>query len=144
AAADILFVPSKTESFGLTAAEGLLFGCPIVSTGVGGLKEFLVNKTSSSMKDGYNSYLFNLLDETNIKLSINEMKAALNNSINDLKILNNNLIEKEIFIRDLIKGALRLGWNRPGGPVEMYTRTYRMALLKLRKNIDHVETLLSG
>ncbi|CAI2175593.1 19954_t:CDS:2 [Funneliformis geosporum] len=143
AAADILFVPSKTESFGLTAAEGLLFGCPIVSTGVGGLKEFLVNKTSLSMKDGYNSYLFNLLDETNIKLSINDMKAALNNSINDLKVLNNNPIEKEVFIRDLMKGALKLGWNRPGGPIEMYIRAYRMALLKIRNDIDHVETLLS-
>ncbi|RIA93722.1 Glycosyltransferase Family 5 protein [Glomus cerebriforme] len=143
AAADILFVPSKSESSGLTAAEGLLFGCSIVGTEVGGLKEFLVNKTSMSMKGGYNSYLFNLIDEKNVELSINEMKTALNNSINDLIRLNSNLVEKEILIRNLVKDALRLGWDRPDGPLEKYIRVYRMALLKLRKGFDKIETLIS-
>jgi glycosyltransferase involved in cell wall biosynthesis len=44
-AADIVLVPSKTESFGLVAAEGLLFGSVVVSSGVGGLQEFLRSRT---------------------------------------------------------------------------------------------------
>ena len=42
AAADIVFVPSKTEAFGLVAAEGLAYGALVVTTGVGGLRDFLV------------------------------------------------------------------------------------------------------
>ncbi|EXX59743.1 hypothetical protein RhiirA1_528430 [Rhizophagus irregularis] len=133
-AADILFVPSKTESFGLmAAAEGLLFGSPIVSIGSEKLKEYLVNKTNMN---NYNSYLYNLKDENNSELSINEMKIALNNSVDDMIRLNNNPIEKEIFIRKIIKDALKLGWNRPGGPIEEYIKVYRTALLKLRKKLN--------
>ncbi|KAG0096286.1 hypothetical protein BGZ93_004752 [Podila epicladia] len=43
-AADFLLVPSRTESFGLVAAEGLLFGATIISSGVGGLSEFLIDR----------------------------------------------------------------------------------------------------
>ena len=48
AASDISLVPSLEESFGLVAMEALLFGQPVVSTGVGGLSQFLkpfTNKT---------------------------------------------------------------------------------------------------
>ncbi|KAM0788569.1 hypothetical protein ACM66B_001693 [Microbotryomycetes sp. NB124-2] len=40
-ASDFAFVPSFSEAFGLVAAEGLLFGAEVISTGVGGLVEFL-------------------------------------------------------------------------------------------------------
>ncbi|KAF9383364.1 hypothetical protein CPB97_006532 [Podila verticillata] len=43
-AADFLLVPSRTESFGLVAAEGLLFGATVISSGVGGLSEFLIDR----------------------------------------------------------------------------------------------------
>ncbi|KAF9414355.1 hypothetical protein BGZ94_000423, partial [Podila epigama] len=43
-AADFLLVPSITENFGLVAAEGLLFGSAVISSGVGGLSEFLVDR----------------------------------------------------------------------------------------------------
>ncbi|KAI8057820.1 hypothetical protein BDF22DRAFT_772392 [Syncephalis plumigaleata] len=54
-AADFAFVPSRTESFGLVAAEGLLFGAAVISTGVGGLREFLVDRPvlSSSKPSPY-------------------------------------------------------------------------------------------
>ncbi|GJN87520.1 hypothetical protein Rhopal_000471-T1 [Rhodotorula paludigena] len=42
-ASDVAFVPSLSEAFGLVAAEALLFGMPVLSTGVGGLREFLVS-----------------------------------------------------------------------------------------------------
>jgi glycogen synthase len=48
AAADVVLVPSKTEAFGLVAAEGLAFGALVVTTGVGGLRDFLVRGRASA------------------------------------------------------------------------------------------------
>ncbi|CAG8787958.1 5779_t:CDS:1, partial [Racocetra persica] len=138
AAADVQFVPSLTESFGLVAAEGLLFGATVVSTGVGGLREFLVNKSTDNITDRYNSYLFELVglvDKTYIIHSVEGMKRALTAVINDYKRLNDNLHEKEIFIRDLIKDALKLSWNRPQGPLEQYLKVYNLAIKSRRKKI---------
>ncbi|BGP23528.1 hypothetical protein JCM10295v2_002426 [Rhodotorula toruloides] len=67
-AADFAFVPSLSEAFGLVAAEALLFGMKVVSTGVGGLVEFLVPMTEREEEDKEeeegvargNSYLFEL------------------------------------------------------------------------------------
>ncbi|GBC08720.1 hypothetical protein RclHR1_08340006 [Rhizophagus clarus] len=137
AASDILFVPSLTESSGLVAAEGLLFGMPIISTGVGGLKEFLVNKTEKDdIKNDYNSYLFELVDDLIISLSFDNMKLAIIEAINDWKRMNNDIREKEIFLRKLIKDAFKLSWNRPEGPVEHYLKIYRMAMLQIHDKLE--------
>ncbi|CAG8599886.1 2803_t:CDS:2, partial [Scutellospora calospora] len=122
ATADVQFVPSLTESFGLVAAEGLLFGAPVVSTGVGGLKEFLIDKSKSTITDRYNSYLFELVDGLYNDNSVEGMKKALTDVVNDYRRLKDNLHEKEIFIRDLIKDALELSWDRPEGPIEQYSK----------------------
>ncbi|RIB05636.1 Glycosyltransferase Family 5 protein [Gigaspora rosea] len=124
AAADIQFVPSFTESFGLIAVKGLLFGATVVSTGVEGLKKFLVNKSESNIK--HNSYLFELVNGHYNDPSVEGMKRALTAVINDYKQLNNSLHEKEIIIRDLIKDALKLNWNRPEGPFEQYFNVYNL------------------
>ncbi|CAG8636824.1 23687_t:CDS:2 [Cetraspora pellucida] len=126
AAADVQFVPSFTESFGLVAVEGLLFGATVVSTGVGGLKEFLVNKSIDNITDRYNSYLFELVDQKYSVNSAEGLKRALTAVINDYNRLNDNLHEKEIFIRDLIKDALKLSWNRPQGPLEQYFKKCKL------------------
>jgi glycogen synthase len=139
AASDILFMPSLTESFGLAAAESLLFGMPIVSTGVGGLKEFLVNKTKNdddNIKIDYNSYLFELVDDLIISLSFDNVKLALSEAINDWKRMNTDIREKEIFLRKLIKDAFKLNWNRPEGPAEQYLKIYRMAMLQIHDKLD--------
>ncbi|PWW21396.1 hypothetical protein JD79_00525 [Geodermatophilus normandii] len=41
AAADVVLVPSRVESFGLAAVEALLLGRPVVATRIGGLPEVL-------------------------------------------------------------------------------------------------------
>ena len=43
AAANILLVPSRFETFGLTALEAMLFGVPVVTRPVGGLPEVVEN-----------------------------------------------------------------------------------------------------
>lgn len=72
-ASDIAFVPSLSEAFGLVAAEALLFGMPVLSTGVGGLREFLtpINPAEreppiDAARPGTgNSYLFDLFPDRN-------------------------------------------------------------------------------
>lgn len=41
ALADVVAVPSRTESFGLVALEALASGTPVVTTGVGGLRDII-------------------------------------------------------------------------------------------------------
>ncbi|CAI2165219.1 7177_t:CDS:2 [Funneliformis geosporum] len=137
-ASDILFMPSLMENFGLVAAEGLLFGAPVVSSSVGGLKEFLVNKTKDDdkIKIDYNSYLFELLDNQIIGLSLDNMKLALLEAINDWKRMSKDIRIREIFLRKLIKDAFKLSWNRFEGPVEQYLKVYRKAMLQVRDKLE--------
>ena len=48
-AADFAFVPSYQESFGLVAAEALLFGARPLSTAAGGMREFLRDNDNASV-----------------------------------------------------------------------------------------------
>lgn len=43
---DILLMPSRSEGFGLTAIEGMAYGCVVVASNVGGLPEVIKNKES--------------------------------------------------------------------------------------------------
>ena len=43
ASADLVLLPSETESFGLSALEGLASGVPVIATNVGGLPEVVRN-----------------------------------------------------------------------------------------------------
>ena len=138
-ARDIAFVPSFSEAFGLVAAEGLLFGMPVVSTGVGGLREFL-HPMSVHSNIG-NSYLFGLkgtgIGEVGeggdlgvaAEYSRPEMEAlqpaiqACLRSV-DQAILDWNMrmegewLVREKFTRGLVEAALELKWSRDQGPVE--------------------------
>lgn len=138
-ASDIAFMPSFSEAFGLVAAEGLLFGMPVVSTGVGGLREFL-HPMSSRSKAG-NSYLFGLKG-TGIgedgeagdlgvaaEYSRPEMEAlrpaieaclrSVDQAILDWKMrMEGEWLIREKFTRLLVEAALELKWSRDQGPVE--------------------------
>jgi glycosyltransferase involved in cell wall biosynthesis len=41
---DVVVVPSRQESFGVTAVEGSACGCPIIASNVGGLPEVVINR----------------------------------------------------------------------------------------------------
>ncbi|CAG8492856.1 1399_t:CDS:1 [Diversispora eburnea] len=144
-ATDLKFVPSLTKSFRLIAAEGLLFGSSIISTDIGDLSEFLINKSSKYMIEGYNSYLFKLVNDKDnnknneryqlVQRSIEGLKIVLTMALEDYIRLKNNLQEKEIFIRNLIKDALKLSWNRKDGPLNQYTKAYSLAMSIEQKNL---------
>jgi glycogen synthase len=143
-ASDFSFVPSFTESFGLVAAEGMLFGMGVISSGVGGLVEFLKPMTED-LKHG-NSYLFDALgDESrsgNVPIAEKPVKAdgpegrnklglveagircwnQVERAIRDWnEMLNPNLdsswVNKESFVRRMVGQALDLSWDREQGPV---------------------------
>ncbi|KAI8384909.1 uncharacterized protein BYT42DRAFT_564029 [Radiomyces spectabilis] len=144
AAADIAFVPSETESFGLVAAEGLLFGSSVLSTGAGGLGEFLTDRpamanddmtttqrnvyihrdkiskqTTITSYENYNAYLF---DVSSLEMAIRD--AAL-----DFKRNSENKMLREEYVLRMIQSAMTLGWDRHQGPVDEYCRVYELALI---------------
>ncbi|KAF9909975.1 hypothetical protein EC991_007594 [Linnemannia zychae] len=152
AAADFLFVPSLTESFGLVAAEGLLFGSTVISSGVGGLSEFLVDRPNAADKrqqmeqaeaererkfmpldqqvaevpreERFNSYLFDAFaNDAHIQLT-----TAINDAIAGWKQLQRRPEEHEQFLIRLVKSAKAMGWDRAGGPVDQYRALYEIAL----------------
>ncbi|KAF9333161.1 hypothetical protein BG006_003931 [Podila minutissima] len=148
-AADFLFVPSLTESFGLVAAEGLLFGSTVISSAVGGLSEFLIDRGSVDVatkqikydqdmqrlrskqctvgalqKEQHNSYFFNAfaLD------AHSQLSRAIDDALQDWRILRSTPIEHEKFLTTLVARALSMAWDRPDGPVAEYRAVYEIAL----------------
>ncbi|KAG0172776.1 hypothetical protein DFQ28_002937 [Apophysomyces sp. BC1034] len=148
AAADFIFVPSLTESFGLVAVEGLVFGAPVISTGVGGLKEFLIDRPPAAgnwtepvrrihitrhkqthvptvtSREVYNAYLFNpkTLGDAIRDAAIDYRRNTLSKAL------------KEEFSLRMIQSALELGWDRDNqqGPMYDYNRVYEIALANRR------------
>ena len=52
-AADVLVVPSRSESFGLVAAEAQASGLPVVAANVGGLRYVIRDGTTGVLVDGW-------------------------------------------------------------------------------------------
>ncbi|KAF9187926.1 hypothetical protein BGZ51_000946 [Haplosporangium sp. Z 767] len=155
AAADFLLVPSVTESFGLVAVEGLLFGSTVISSGVGGLSEFLVDRpnpndkrqqlgqeadrdrqfapkeqplTVSERQEQFNSYLFDAFATD----AHSQLATAIGDALSKWKQLQRSAHEHEEFLTRLVTSALSMGWDRAGGPVDQYRALYEIAL----NNID--------
>ncbi|KAI8144093.1 hypothetical protein BJV82DRAFT_513596 [Fennellomyces sp. T-0311] len=127
AAADFAFVPSLTESFGLVAAEGLLFGSPVISTGAGGLKEFLIDRPREDRNnEHYNAYLF---EPTTLGEAIADAAA-------DYKRNKESKVRREEFILRMTRSAFALGWDRGHrqGPVYEYMQAYNIAMAERRTN----------
>ncbi|GAA6031769.1 hypothetical protein JCM8097_001980 [Rhodosporidiobolus ruineniae] len=163
-ASDVAVVPSLSEAFGLVAAEGLLFGMPVLTTGVGGLREFLVPLSASGGQDDRgNAYLFDLFPpssavdkpdtqgaEADYSRSAQDVRpsdeqleparAALRlqtrRAIRDWEMWRDGSWEsRERFARRMVAGALELKWNREKGPVEEYVRVYDLALTTRRRRL---------
>lgn len=113
AGADFLFLPTYSESFGLVAIEGLMFGSAIVSSGAGGLREFLVDRDTSSL---YNAFLFDVNevrkdDEPNPVSNEATLFHAVHVALQALRELS-RVGKLDLFRNRLILAALKLGWDR--------------------------------
>ncbi|KAI8373259.1 hypothetical protein BD560DRAFT_489189 [Blakeslea trispora] len=136
AAADFVYVPSVTESFGLVAAEGLMFGASVLSTGTGGLSEFLIDRSvddyapsqvvsSYAIESRYlsNAYLF---DGSADRLAIAIERAAA-----DYEHIRQSSVLHEAYVLRMMLSAYSLGWERSGeeqGPVYDYLRVYQQVI----------------
>ncbi|KAK4702048.1 hypothetical protein P7C70_g4172, partial [Phenoliferia sp. Uapishka_3] len=148
-ASDFSLVPSFSEAFGLVAAEGMLFGMPVISTSVGGLSEFLI--PIEHMKYGGNAYTFNLfgregqggedlgVSAENSRVGMDQLREAIEGceiaverAISDWRVRmdgeQTEWVDKEMFVRGLVADALKLKWSREKGPIEEYVRVYDLAL----------------
>jgi D-inositol-3-phosphate glycosyltransferase len=84
-AADLVCVPSYSESFGLVALEAQACGTPVVATAVGGLRTAVADGISGSLVDGHDpkawsAVLSRLLSDPShrIELSFGALKHAAN------------------------------------------------------------------
>ncbi|KAI8881425.1 glycosyltransferase family 5 protein [Backusella circina FSU 941] len=122
AAADFVYVPSITESFGLVAAEGLLFGSSVISTGAGGLREFLVDGVDSN-NNQYNSYLFD---------DLTTLSTAISQASTDYNTMRRDDLVHEAYVLRMMQSAFALGWSRQGGehkgPIYDYLRVYQKSM----------------
>ena len=57
-AADLVAMPSRSESFGLVAAEAQACGTPVVATGVGGLRTVVADRRSGALVRGHDPALW--------------------------------------------------------------------------------------
>ncbi|KAK4512076.1 uncharacterized protein ATC70_013319 [Mucor velutinosus] len=144
AAADFVYVPSVTESFGLVAAEGLLFGSSVISTGTGGLAEFLVDRQLDSEAPSeivseqlveshyrFNAYLFDALATTGDK----QLSQAIMRAATDYERMRGIPALHETYVLRMMLSAYSLGWERAGpeqGPVYDYLRIYQQAIYDRR------------
>ncbi|GAA6001992.1 hypothetical protein JCM10207_003028 [Rhodosporidiobolus poonsookiae] len=161
-ASDVAVVPSLSEAFGLVAAEGLLFGMPVLSTGVGGLREFLVpfSPEDAAVSARGNAYLFDLFPQRSTPATqgaeddysqpahdVRPGEAQLAPARVQLRKVTERAMrdwaaradaeweDAETFTRRMVADALRLKWNREQGPVEEYVRVYDLALTTRRRRL---------
>ncbi|KAK4053516.1 hypothetical protein OIV83_001684 [Microbotryomycetes sp. JL201] len=160
-ASDFAFVPSFSEAFGLVAAEGLLFGAEVISTGVGGLVEFLrpVRDEGRRLPSG-NARVFQLYDGVGprggsgtaggqlslradqarpgrdlLQPAFERCRHTVGDAIKAWRSRRDwSWTERETWIRSLVADALALRWDRPSGPVEEYARIYHRAILNRRRS----------
>ncbi|CAO3594627.1 unnamed protein product [Absidia cylindrospora] len=154
AAADFVFVPSQTESFGLVAAEGLMFGASVISTGVGGLQEFLTDRPETAMVQDSNdgAWIPAYPQPRDIRLVRDKktkrptvtsretynaylfntkdgLSEAIRDAMLDYKRLLASKALREEYILRMMTSAMALGWDRQGkGPVHEYQSVYALAL----------------
>lgn len=163
-AADFVFVPSQTDTMGLAAAEGLLFGASVISSGAGGMGEYLVDRPEAAWTDAeptrdihiirdkqtkvptvtsseyYNAYLF----------QPTTLEAAVQDAAADYQRINRSKVLREEYVLRMIRASFSLGWERGAfhGPVHEYRRLYEIAMAdrqlpQLRSHeVDEEETLL--
>ncbi|BGO90360.1 hypothetical protein JCM10020v2_001999 [Rhodotorula toruloides] len=118
-ASDFAFVPSLSEAFGLVAAEALLFGMRVVSTGVGGLGEFLVpipeQEEEEEGEGRGNSYLFDLFPRrTSGEEEVPQTQGAEEDhsrSAQDVRPDEEMLLPAREELRKAVRRALS-GWER--------------------------------
>lgn len=145
-ASDFAFVPSFSEAFGLVAVEGMLFGMSVISSGVGGLKEFLRPGPEG------NAHLFEIfpggrgLDEGTVESLARKARPGeidLRDGLRDcLRVVEEAIEawrarrgekERERFVRRMVSTALALRWDRLDGPVAEVSFPSLSALCKADK-----------
>jgi D-inositol-3-phosphate glycosyltransferase len=80
-AADVVLVPSRTESFGLVALEAAACGTPVVASSVGGLRSVIDHGVSGYLVDerdpvAFAAYVAKLLDDPGHAATMGEAAAA--------------------------------------------------------------------
>jgi glycogen synthase len=145
-ASDFTVVPSLSEAFGLVAAEGLLFGSPVISTGVGGLREFLVPfppeqhdeiATSSVPPTTGNAYLFDLFPSSSSTSSTQGAEEDYSRSAQDVRPSDAQLEPARRELRKQVERALQEWKKRKEGSEEEreeFTRRMVAAALELKWN----------
>eukprot|EP00994_Dinema_validum_P004477 NODE_252_length_2091_cov_91.196866_g170_i0.p1 GENE.NODE_252_length_2091_cov_91.196866_g170_i0~~NODE_252_length_2091_cov_91.196866_g170_i0.p1 ORF type:complete len:517 (+),score=115.93 NODE_252_length_2091_cov_91.196866_g170_i0:59-1552(+) len=117
--ADLIFVPSLREMFGYVALEALLHGSWVITSGVGGLRDFLIPCCSEK----YNSYFFDVFShDTHPPM----LRSLLIQARADVQRLKGSYDEYELALNRLVQTALTYRWGN--GPVQGYAAVYAHAV----------------
>ena len=106
-AADIYVHPAKIETFGLTVAESLVCGTPVVATNVGGIPEIVIHDKSGYLVDegddsSMSNYIISLLNDDELRSEMGCFGANDAKQRFDQKRMVNEYLEyyQEILSRD--------------------------------------------
>ncbi len=119
AAADFTFVPSRYEACGLVAMEGFANGSLCITSGVGGLKDFIEPFCYSGNNSSGNGFFYKDQDQKSLLQTIN-MALTLWSNIPDHK--------KNIIHNRIMEEGKKFDWLAENGAVQQYWEVFKNIL----------------
>ena len=119
AAADFTFVPSHEEACGLVAMEGFANGSICITSGVGGLKDFISQFEYNNKFSSGNGFFYQDNDE-------NSLLQTITFALDLWQIIPSN--EKSIIHNRIIQESEKFDWLAENGAIQKYLELFKYLL----------------
>ena len=119
AAADFTFVPSHEEACGLVAMEGFANGSICITSGVGGLKDFISQFEYNNKFSSGNGFFYQDNDE-------NSLLQTITFALDLWQVIPSN--EKSIIHNRIIQESEKFDWLAENGAIQKYLELFKYLL----------------